>query len=160
MKKIFYGFLLLSAVSCGSVQNYTKNDLKQNFFEEKMMTFNLNSASVQYINVTGPHMGTSSQPDVNEVFKLAIEELKKETKIDLKIANSISQANIEAQIVDINWKFGLSSAEMITIVNFNTNGKTFTSTGKFKNMGYGEASNILRKSLKNAIYNFLMEYQK
>lgn len=160
MRKILYGLLLFSIVSCGSVQNYTENDLNQSFFQDKKMIFTWNSASVQYVNITGPHMGTSPEPNVKEVFEQAVKEISNETKLDLNTINNGSQASIDAKILDINWKFGLTSAEMITQVNFSANGQKYTSVGHFKNMGYGNKGDILRKSLKNAVYNFLLEYQK
>ncbi|WBV53112.1 hypothetical protein [Chryseobacterium gambrini] len=159
MKKIVYGLLLFSAIGCGSVENYTQNDLRQEFFQEKMMVFTLSSASVKYINVTGPHSGYPSNPDVNEVFKQAVAELAEETHLNLKTADHISQASIDVKILDIDWHFGLSRTDMITKLNFNTNGKNYESTGHFKNFG-GSAGNNLKRSFKNAIYNFLLTYQK
>ncbi len=159
MKKILYGLLLFSAISCGSVQNYTKNDLRQEFFKEKPMVFNLSSASIKYINVTGPHSGYPSNPDINEVFNQAVAELANETQLNLKTAGHISQANIEVKILDINWHFGLSLSDMITKLNFNTNEKNYESTGNFKNFG-GTTGNSLKNSFKNSIYHFLLTYQK
>ncbi|WP_449398189.1 hypothetical protein [Chryseobacterium wanjuense] len=123
------------------------------------MIFTLSSASVKYINVTESHLGEASTPNVKEVFEQAVSELAEETKLDLKTADHISQASVEAKIEDINWKFGFSKTDMITQLNFNINGKNYASEGHFKNLG-GSAGNNLKRSFKNAIYKFLLEYQK
>ncbi len=157
-----YLFLLLSALlftSCASVQNYTNNNLNQDYYKNKILIFELHPSSQLIIAKSGPSAGIFMQPNTRETFKEAIKELADETKINIK-NNDIEESNVIVKIKDINWKFKLSSAEMVTEINFITNNTEYLTTGNFKNFSGGSEKNNLKKSFKNAIYNFLIELQK
>ena len=169
MKTFFKISLLLFCsifLSCSSSSNYSKNTLAQNFFKGKTITFLLDHKSVSDVNVRGPRIGTSEQPDVKIVFQQSIEELASETKLNLKFIESASkvaanETTVEVTITDILWKFGFSSAEMRTSLDYKVilNNKIYKINGTHTSGG-GSKENNLRKSLKNATYNFLKELEK
>lgn len=159
MKLLFTIFSLLLITSCSTVQNYSNNQLNQNFYKNKTLIFELHPSSQLIIAKSGPSAGIFMQPDSKETFKEALAELANETKLNLK-TNESEESNVIVKIKDINWKFGLSSAEMITDINFITDNTEYPVRGSFKNFSGGSEKNNLRKSFKNAVYNFLIELQK
>lgn len=167
-------FLLLFAVatiliSCGTSHNYTNNTLDKNFYAEKTIYFKLNPKSQNQINFTGMHgtiFGSTVQPNVKETFKLSLNELASETNIKLKYIDNPEEITdkdpviFDADISEINWHFGFSVATLKTVVNYkNSNNKEITTTG-IRKSGGGDEMNNLKKSLKDATYNFLKEYEK
>lgn len=152
--------ICLSVVfSCSTVQNYTSNNLNQEYYKNQKLVFELHPSSQLIIAKSGPRAGIPMSPDTRETFKEAVAELANETKINLK-TNETEESNVVAKIKDINWKFKLSSAEMITDINFITDNTEYPTVGSFKNFSGGSEKNNLKKSFKNALYNFLLELQK
>ena len=84
--------ILLSLVGCATNSSFTKNNLKNEYFKDKTIVFTLNENSKKSVSYSGPRAGDERQPDVKEAFKIAIEELAKETKLDLKLM-SLSNPN-------------------------------------------------------------------
>lgn len=154
-------------VNCGSVSDYTKNTLNQEFFKGKTIKFILDDKGVNKLSYEGPRMGVEVQPNVKEVFKESIEELALETKLNLKFIenpNDISDSEmiVEAKITQALWSFGFSKATMKTTVTYkitSNDNKTYQVNG-IRKSGGGAENNNLRKSLKNANYNFLKELEK
>ena len=68
---------------------------------------------------------------------------------------------MESDISKINWHFGLSVATLKTVIKYrNThNNKEINAIGIRKSAG-GNEKNNLKKSLKDATYNFLKELEK
>ena len=159
MKKILYLLFLISVVNCSSVQNYTKNNLDLTFYENKAVIFQLTSTGVRNVNMEGMYAGITEQPNFEETFAEAVDELAKETKLNLK-TDTYPNSNIDVKVLDATWKFGLSSAELTTKINFHTSTGNHEIVGKFKNASGGSKTKNLKKSFKNAIYNFLLDYQK
>jgi hypothetical protein len=169
MKKRIFSYIILISfilVSCGSASDYTKNTLNKDFYAGKTIYFTLNSNSLKRVSFKGPRMGFENQPNVKEVFKESIEELALETKLNLKFVEdfnnpSNSELLVDVEITEILWSFGLSVATMNTTSNYNAkpNDKIYKIKGIRKNGG-GSEKNNLRKSLKNATYNFLKELEK
>ena len=167
IKKVSILLVLLSFFSCATTSNFKKNDLKTEFYKGKTVVFNLNLLSKKSVSYDGPRSGFEHQPNVEEAFKIAIEELSKETKIDLKFSGGSTEMQnneivVNSEITEILWVFTLSTATMKTKINYRIiNGnKTFKINGDYKNMsGGGEKGNLIR-SLKIATYSFLKELEK
>jgi|GEM_PF-1486079 len=159
MKKILYLLFIGSFISCSSVQNYTKNDLDLSYYQDKKLAFQLTSTGVQYVNMEGAYMGITEQPNFDETFAEAVDEMAKETNLNLR-TDIYPNSNIDVKVLDATWKFGLSSAELTTKINFHTSFGNYESIGRFKNASGGSKTKSLKKSFKNAIYNFLLDYQK
>lgn len=170
LKQFTILLILLSLASCGTSHNYSNNDLKKHFFDGKIIYFKLNDKSKNSINFSGM-VGTVGggirQPNVKETFKLSIEELAIETNLKLKfIENSETTENndvivIESDIAEINWHFGFSVATLKTLVKYkNTSNNQEISTNGIRKSGGGDEKNNLKKSLKDATYNFLKELEK
>lgn len=159
MKSLFTLVSIFLLASCSTVQNYSNNQLNQDYFKNKTLIFELHPSSQLIIAKSGPSAGIFMQPDSRETFKEALTELANETKVNLK-TNEFQDSNVMVKIKDINWKFKLSSAEMITDINFITDNTEYPVTGSFKNFSGGSEKNNLKKSFKNALYNFLIELQK
>ncbi|MDI1303885.1 MAG: hypothetical protein PSX42_03380 [bacterium] len=158
--------ILLSLVGCATNSNYTKNNLKNEYFKDKTIVFTLNENSKKSVSYSGPRAGYERQPDVKEAFKIAIEELAKETKLDLKFneGNSVNKNEIivDSEITEILWAFDLSSATMKTSLNYTlkSTNKIFKINGIYKNMSGGTEKGNLIRSLKIANYSFLKELEK
>jgi ribosomal protein L31E len=165
--KIILVLFCLTLVNCGSASDYTKNTLNQQFFKGKTIKFILDNTGVNTISFEGPKMGFIVQPNFKDVFRESIEELAQETKLNLRFIenrNEISDSEIivEAKITQALWSFGFSKATMKTTVTYkvkSTNDKTYQING-IRKSGGGAENNNLRKSLKNANYNFLKELEK
>lgn len=160
----------LILLSCGTSHNYTNNTLNKNFFEGKTFYFKLNPKSqneIKFSGLVGTIFGGIAQPNVKETFKLSIEELASETKLDLKFMENNDEIYgnqtliIDTDISEINWHFGFSVATLKTVLNFNNfvANKEIQATG-IRKSGGGDEMNNLKKSLKDATYNYLKEYQK
>ena len=157
-------------VSCGTSHNYTSNNLNKSFYQGKSIYFKLNPKSQNQINFTGmvgTVFGGIIQPDVKQTFEKAIIELADETKLNLKFIENYSENNekdnlkFDTNISEINWHFGFSVATLKTVTNFremNTN-KEINTTG-IRKSGGGDEMNNLKKSLKDATFNFLKELEK
>ncbi|MFV8347898.1 hypothetical protein [Flavobacterium sp. ZB4P13] len=166
MKKLAILFLF-TLVSCSTVSNYTKNTLNTDFFKNKTIVFTLNSNSKEQLNYEGPRAGYARPPNAKEVYRESIEELAKETKLNLKFEETereilSSEIHIDAEITGMKWIFTLSSATMKTDVNYvsKKENKLFKITGSYRNMSGGSEKNNLRKSFKNANYLLLKEIEK
>ncbi|WP_312083044.1 hypothetical protein [Epilithonimonas hominis] len=133
--------------------------MNQDYYKNKVLVFELHPSSQLIIAKSGPSAGIFMQPNTKETFKEAVIELANETKLNLK-TNDTEESNVVVKIKDINWIFKLSSAEMITEINFITDNTEYPVNGNFKNFSGGSEKNNLKKSFKNAIYNFLIELQK
>ncbi len=170
LKQFTVFLILLSLTSCGTSHNYSNNDLKKQFFDGKIICFKLNDKSKNSINFSGMVAtvgGGIRQPNVKETFKLSIEELAIETNLKLKfIENSETTENnnvmvIESDIAEINWHFGFSVANLKTLVKYkNTSNNQEIITNGIRKSGGGDEKNNLKKSLKDATYNFLKELEK
>lgn len=165
--KIITILFCLIFINCGSVSDYTKNTLNQEFFKGKTIIFTLDRNSVNRLSYEGLIIGIEVQPNVKDVFRESIEELAKETKLNLKFVENIndisySETVVEAKITQALWSFGFSKATMKTIVQYkitSDNNKIYQING-IRKSGGGAENNNLRKSLKNANYNFLKEFEK
>lgn len=156
--------------SCGSVSNYTNNSLNKEYYGNKTIYFTLSPNSVKEVTMSGLYSPTIFDdrlpPNIDEVFKESVDELASETKLNLKYIRGIENLSnnetvVIAEISEISWHFGLSTAKFKTKVNYfiqNLN-KTYNIEGMRKSGG-GSKSNNLKKSLKNATYNFLKEFEK
>ncbi len=173
MKTLKFLLLFVAAITligCGTSHNYTNKTLNKNFYAEKSIYFKLNPKSQNQINMTGTVgtiFGPTPSPDVKETFKLSINELASETKIKLKFIENSEEITdkdpliIDADISEINWHFGFSIATLKTVVNYKTltDNKEIKTTG-IRKSGGGDKTNNLKKSLKDATFNFLKEYEK
>lgn len=159
MKKIAYLLFFVTTISCSSVQNYSQNNLDLEYYREKTLTFQITSTGVQHINMEGTYAGSVAQPNFKETFAEAVSEMAEETKLNLKIS-VYPESNIDVKVLDANWRFKLSNAELTTKINFHTSFGNYESMGTFKNAGGGSERKNLKKSFKNCIYNFLLDYQK
>lgn len=173
MKKIIPIFSLLLffiLFSCGSVSNYTKNNLNKSFYENKTIYFSLNPNSVQDVKMSGLYINTIFDDgftlNVENSFRESVQELATETKLNLKYINNTqnlpdNETFINVEITDISWHFGFSVATMKTNVIYNNQkiNKVYNIEG-IRKSGGGSKSNNLKKSLKNANYKFLKELEK
>ncbi|MCR4030111.1 MULTISPECIES: hypothetical protein [Flavobacterium] len=106
------------------------------------------------------------RPDIIETFNESVSELAKETKINLKVKYFKNQAvndaniNVDAEITDITWMFDLSSATMVSTINYKIGDKVYKKIGLYKNMSGGSEKRNLIRSLKTAHYSLLQELQK
>ena len=107
------------------------------------------------------------QPNIKETFKVSIKELVSETKLKLKfIENSerISDKDfliIDTDISEINWHFYFSVSTLRTLVKYtNTHNNNEIITTGVRKSGGGNEMNNLKKSLKDAVFNFLKEFEK
>ncbi|EIA08326.1 hypothetical protein [Flavobacterium frigoris] len=158
--------LLLSLVGCATSSDFTKNNLNNDFFKNKKIVFTFNENSKKAVAYSGPKAGIERQPDVKEVFKQSIEELAKETKLDLKFnefgnSNSNSDTNVNADVTEILWTFNLSSATMSTVINYKiNNNEVDTINSSYKNMTGGNEKNNLLRCFKIANYSALKKLEK
>jgi len=159
MKKIACFLFFALTISCSSIQNYSQNDLDLEFYREKTLVFQMTSTGFQHINMEGAYMGSVAKPDFKETFAEAVSEMAEETKLNLK-TGVFPESNIDVKVLDANWRFKLSSAELTTKINFHTSFGNYESVGTFKNGSGGSERKNLKKSFKNCIYNFLLDYQK
>jgi hypothetical protein len=115
----------------------------------------------------GTVLGGVVQPNVKETFQLSLNELANETNVKLKFIENSEEITdkdalvFDADISEINWHFGFSVATLKTVVNYKniSNNKEIQTTG-IRKSGGGDEKNNLKKSLKDATYNFLKEYEK
>lgn len=164
--KILICLLIFSLFSCATKSNFSKNNLNQEYFKDKTIVFSVNENSVKSIKKSGPRAGMERRPDINETFNESVAELAKETKINLKVKyfknQTINDANIniDAEITDISWMFDLSSATMVSTINYKIGDKVYKKIGLYKNMSGGSEKRNLIRSLKTAHYSLLQELQK
>lgn len=165
VKKISF-LLLLSLVGCATSSDFTKNNLNAAFFKNKTVVFSFDENSKKSVSYSGPRAGIERQPDVKKVFAQSIEELAKETKLDLKFKESGTgtnslETNVNADVTLILWKFNLSSATMNTAISYTIDGKKVDqiNTG-YKNMTGGNENNNLLRCFKIANYSLLKELEK
>ncbi|WP_166926382.1 hypothetical protein [Flavobacterium poyangense] len=165
-EKIIICLLILSLSSCATKSNFSKNNLKKDYFKDKTIVFSFNENSVQNIKKSGPWVGIERPPNINETFNESVLKLAKETKINLKIKYfknqeiNNSDINIDAEITDISWMFELSSATMVATIHYKIGDKIYKKVGLFKNMSGGFEKRNLIKTLKTAHYSLLQELQK
>lgn len=158
--------LIFSLFGCATSSNFTKNNLKNEFFKNKTIVFTFDEKSKQSVAYSGPRTGIEHQPDVKKVFQQSIEELAAETKLDLKfkeISNetSSSQTNVNADVTEILWAFSLSSATMNTVINYTIdNNQLDKINSSYKNMTGGNEKNNLLRCFKIANYSLLKELEK
>jgi len=159
--------ILFFLISCATTSNFSKNDLKNEYFKNKTIIFTFNQNSENFVSYDGPRAGLEHQPNVKEVFKKSIEELAVETKLDLKFKETYAEANnsethIDAEIKEILWVFNLSSATMKTSINYNlkNKNKVYKINSSYKNMTGGDEKNNLIRSFKIANYSLLKELEK
>ncbi len=170
LKITFLFTLIITLISCGTSHNYANKTLNRNYYENKTIYFKLNPKSQNQINFTGmvgTVFGGIIQPNVKQTFEKAIIELADETKFNLKFIENYSEINekdnliFDTNISEINWHFGFSVATLKTVTNFkevNTN-KEIKTIG-IRKSGGGDEMNNLKKSLKDATFNFLKEFEK
>ena len=142
---------------------------EEEFYKEKTICFKLNSKSKNQINFSGMVVSIRGikQPNIKETFKVSIKELVSETKLKLKfIENSerISDKDfliIDTDISEINWHFDFSVSTLRTLVKYtNTHNNNEIITTGVRKSGGGNEMNNLKKSLKDAVFNFLKEFEK
>jgi hypothetical protein len=168
LKILFATVVILTLVNCGSKSNYTKNTLDKDFYQSKTIYFTLNQKSKTTMDVKGgmPVLGGYKPPNVAEVFIASIQELADETQIDLRFTETPekiakNEMLIDVEILEITWKFGMSVATLKTNVNYKlANQSELINTVGIRKSGGGSERNNLRKSLKNATYNFLLAFEK
>ncbi|MRX41372.1 hypothetical protein GJU43_18950 [Flavobacterium sp. LC2016-23] len=171
-KQILFFTLLISFLffSCGSSSDYTNKPLDKVFYGDKTIYFKINPRSQKLITFSGM-VGTIGggiiQPNVEEAFRLSINELASETTLKLKfIKNSGEIEDEKALLIDINiseiqWHFGFSVATLKTgVIYKNVNNDSEIKTTGIRKSGGGNEMNNLKKSLKDATYNFLKELEK
>lgn len=165
--KLLSFFILLSLIGCATNSNFRKNNLNNEYFKGKTIVFTLNGSSKKTVSYSGPKAGFERQPNVKEAFKIAIDELAEETKLDLKFKEGNSELNnneiiVDSEITEILWTFNLSSATMKTSLNYTlkSNNKIFKINEIYKNMSGGAEKGNLIRSLKITNYSFLKELEK
>jgi hypothetical protein len=163
-------FTTLILLSCGTAHNYSNKGLNKTFYEGKTLYFTLDPESKKEITLSGLHgniLGPYMPPNVEETFKLALKELTAETGISLQYLNR-SDANsdtnpliFDTNISEISWHFGFSVATLKTVTNFKnlSTAKELQTTG-IRKSGGGDEMNNLKKSLKDATFNFLKVYEQ
>jgi hypothetical protein len=165
-KRIITCLLGLTLFGCATKSNFSKNNLNHDYFNSKTVVFSINENSVKSIKKSGPRAGMEKRPDINETFNESVAELAKETKINLKVKYFKNQTindsdiNIDAEITDISWMFDLSSATMVSTINYKIGDKIYKKVGIYKNMTGGSEKRNLIRSLKTAHYSLLQELQK
>lgn len=160
----------VTLLSCGTAHNYSNKGLNKNFYEGKTLYFTLNPQSKKEITLSGLHgtiLGPYMPPNVEETFKLALKELTSETGTSLQYINNSEVSNeikpflFETNISEISWHFGFSVATLKTVTNFkNFSNNTELETTGIRKSGGGDEMNNLKKSLKDATFNFLKTYEK
>lgn len=157
-------------LSCGTAHNYSSKGLNKNLYEGKTFYFSLNPQSKQEIKLSGLHgtiLGPYRPPNIEETFVLALKELTSETGISLQyIGNAEASDDIkpflfDTTISEISWHFGFSVATLKTVTNFKNvfNSKELETSG-IRKSGGGDEMNNLKKSLKDATFNFLKAYDQ
>jgi hypothetical protein len=165
-QKIVVCLLIFSLFSCATKSNFSKNNLNQEYFKGKTIVFSINENSVKSIKKSGPSMGVERRPNINETFNESVAQLAQETKINLKVKYfknqtiNDSEINVDAEITDISWIFNLSSATMVSTINYKIGDKIYKKVGLYKNMSGGSEKRNLIRSLKTAHYSLLQELQK
>lgn len=171
-KQILFFTLLISFffARCGSSSDYTNKPLNKVFYGDKTIYFKINARSQKLITFSGM-VGTIGrgviQPNVEETFRLSINELASETNLKLKFIEKPSEIDdkkalvIDTNISEIQWHFGFSVATLKTgVIYKNTNNNSEITTTGIRKSGGGNEVNNLKKSLKDATYNFLKELEK
>ncbi|WP_291286321.1 hypothetical protein [Flavobacterium sp.] len=172
MKNIKNLFLLLIAlllISCGTSHNYTNRPLNKVFYGDKTIYFKINprsQKSITFSGMVGSVGGGIIQPNVKETFRVSINELASETNLDLKFIENFDEIDdknsllIDTDISVIKWHFGFSVATLKTeVVYKNVNNDNEIKTTGIRKSGGGNEMNNLKKSLKDATYNFLKELE-
>lgn len=173
MKKLntlFYLLIAFTLVSCGTVSNYSDNSLNKNYYQNKTLYFKLSPNSVKDIKMSGLYTSTifddNYPPNIESIFKESILELSSETKVDLKIVNdhvdlSGNETLVNVDIKNISWHFGISIATLKSQVLYEIQGvNKFYHVEGIRKSGGGSKINNVRKSIKNANYKFLKEFEK
>ncbi|RKS02848.1 hypothetical protein [Flavobacterium sp. 102] len=170
MKKLIPIIVLFTLFGCGAASDYSKKTLDNNFYRGKVICFKLNSKSQDWLVRKGPNQtigGEFQEPDVKREFEKSIQELALETKLNLVFADTTNtdlnpnMVIIDVKVTKLLWKFGLSSATMYSDATYTiSENQIFPISGSHKTGGAGKASNNVKKSFKNMIYNFLKEYEK
>lgn len=156
--------------SCGTTHNYTNKGLDKNFYQGKTLYFTLNPQSKKEITLSGLYgtiLGPYVPPDVEKTYELALKELTMETGVSLQyignaeVSDEIKPFVFDTTISEISWHFGFSVATLKTVTNFKnvSNGREIETTG-IRKSGGGDEMNNLKKSLKDATFNFLKAYEK
>lgn len=170
MKILFLLLITITLNSCGTSHNYANKTLNKKNYNDKTIYFKVNPKSQNSITFNGM-VGTIGrgiiQPNVKETFRLSIKELANETKLKLKVIENNNEINdekslvIDTDISEIKWHFGFSVATLKTLVIYknSTNNSEIKTTG-IRKSGGGNEMNNLKKSLKDATFNFLKELEK
>ncbi len=151
---LFYLIILIIFCSCSVKKEYFLNAKD---FKGKTVIFTLQEGtSYQKVQKYGEHFGNSEEPNIHEVFKNGIEELSKETKINLSysptyIFPSDSVIPIMVSIKKIKWIFEEPKTSMYVNMEFVHNNNTIKITGthKYKLFVVGTKSGNLKKALKD-----------
>lgn len=166
MKKLFYALLIaIIFSSCATQKHYSGSDITNPAVNGKTIIFTATEASNStQIVKDGFAIGKLKQQKNIEIFKGAIAELAKETKLDLRYddaTNSNSKEKfVTSDITALRWKFTFSTATMESDIIFtDANAKTYMVTGSFRNGSGGRESKNLHRSFKNALYQFLQQYK-
>lgn len=170
LKLILLSILTALLYSCGTAHNYSNKGLNKKFYEGKTLYFTLNQESKKEIVFSGLHgtiLGPYVPPNVEDTFVLALKDLTMETGVSLLyVGNSEASSEIkpytfDTHIKDISWKFGFSVATFKTVINFkNIESNKEIETSGIRKSGGGDEMNNLKKSLKDAIFNFLKAYEQ
>lgn len=169
LKILFLLLITLLLISCGTSHNYTNRPLNKVFYGERTVYFKINPRSQKSITFSGMvgTIGGIFQPNVKETFRISINELASETNLKLKFIENFDEIEdkkallIDTDIAEIKWHFGFSVATLKTeVVYKNVNNDSEIKTTGIRKSGGGNEMNNLKKSLKDATYNFLKELEK
>lgn len=167
---IFYIAIILTLFNCGSVSNYANKNLNKDFYRNNTICFYLKPTGEKNVKMSGLYQTTifddPNPPNTKMMFKQSIEELSKETKTNLIFTEETEKIPdncilIKAEIKNISWHFGFSNATMKTLIYYSTQNleKYIEIEGIHKSFGGGSKKNNLKKSLKNANFEFLKRFE-
>ncbi len=107
-------------------------------------------------------MNETGDPNNRQLFIISLNEITKETKLNIEYFGEIGLSSelathVSCELMSAEWIFTLSSATMVTKFKYVVNGKEYFINGEHKNMTGGTKSNNLLRSITNANYKFLIE---
>ncbi|MEQ9230199.1 MAG: hypothetical protein RIF46_05910 [Cyclobacteriaceae bacterium] len=151
----------LVLLGCSSSQSYVNALNSSNARGRFIFTLEPSSDNVRIVK-RGPHRNETRDPNNREIFRISLNEIAKETKLNIEyygeLGLSSEQAtHVSCELMSAEWIFTLSSATMVTKFKYIVEGKEYFINGEHKNMTGGTKSNNLLKSIINANYKFLIQ---